>query len=213
MSTSTDSTPTSPTSGFQSIFQSAGGPPLILVCIAAGLLFGAFVGMFLMKRLRPGVVVQRVNGPGGAGAEVPLGEKPKLYDIYLQPASEESGAEHHPWANVYPFAAVYLPLSGNDAPPTPPSAAPSAPSLLSRVIARLPLRHHDSSRTRAGKGQAPSTPAPQLRGVQLAVTVSMPNPALHAPKSVDVTNDDHEDDPMPDCCIGTTIRLYRPESV
>lgn len=84
------------TSNGSSLFQSAGGPPLILVCIAGGLLFGAFVGMLLMKRLRPVVVVQRVNAPGDA--EVPLREKPQLYDIHLVSALE--GRELPPWAHL-----------------------------------------------------------------------------------------------------------------
>ncbi|KAI0353969.1 hypothetical protein OH77DRAFT_567302 [Trametes cingulata] len=220
--------PPPPPSGFQSIFQSAGGPPLILVCIAAGLLLGAFAGMFLMKRLRPGVVVvQRVHGGlGGAGAaEVKLGEKPKLYDIHVEPASvvgESRDEAGQPWANIYPFAAVYLPPSPSEVTPPPPTPS-TPPSTLSRLLARLPLRHlhHRSASTRPGKGHAPpsptstSPPTPPLRAVQLAFAVSMPNPALHAPKSADDDREDdaEDDDTMPDCCIGTTVRMYRPESV
>ncbi|KAH9852375.1 hypothetical protein C2E23DRAFT_885868 [Lenzites betulinus] len=154
MSSSASPTPTAssppppPTSGFSSIFQSAGGPPLILVCIAAGLLLGSFVGMFLIKRLRPAVVVHRVNGAALSG-EMRLGEKPKLYDVYLGPSAVAGGQDsEHPWAHT-----------------------------------------------------------------SLAVAVSMPNPSLNAPKTVDITDDDCHDDPMPDCCIGTTILPYQLETV
>ena len=92
--------PPSPTNGFSSIFQSPGGPPLILVCIAAGLLLGAFIGVLLMRRMRPPPVGQRGIGAAAflAGANQPLGEKPKLLDIHLSPAHTtagiDEGAEH-----------------------------------------------------------------------------------------------------------------------
>ncbi|EIW54842.1 uncharacterized protein TRAVEDRAFT_66365 [Trametes versicolor FP-101664 SS1] len=196
------STSSAPASGFSSLFQSAGGPPLILVCIAAGLLFGAFVGMFLMKRLRPTVVLQRAGG-AGLGGEAKLGEKPRLYDIYVAPLGD--GSEENPWAHISPFAALYLPSS--DADVKTPQPPPPSPSALSRVTARL----HWSARP--SKGHVPPPPAPELRSLQLAVTVSMPNPALHAPKDVDITDDYAHDDPMPDCCIGTAVLPYRLDSV
>ena len=78
--------------GFSSIFQSPGGPPLILVCIAAGLLLGAFLGILLMRRVRPPVAVQRAHGlrgAAGADAQKKLGEKPTLLDVRVLPGSEK----------------------------------------------------------------------------------------------------------------------------
>ncbi|KAI0331735.1 hypothetical protein GY45DRAFT_1214359, partial [Cubamyces sp. BRFM 1775] len=189
-----------------SLFQSAGGPPLILVCIAGGLLFGAFVGMLIMKRVRPVVVVQRVTLPGDT--EVPLGEKPQLYDVHLASTLEEGG-ELPPWAHFSPFAATYLPP--DDEPQSAPSSSPRrfSPAALSRIMARL----HRHSRSSKGHTAAPPS-VPGLRNVQLVFAVSMPNPALSMPKSAhhDVDDDDcHE--LMPDCCIGTTIHAYHPEPV
>ncbi|KAJ8481178.1 hypothetical protein ONZ51_g6169 [Trametes cubensis] len=201
MSTGSDSDTN--TNAGSSLFQSAGGPPLILVCIAGGLLFGAFVGMLLMKRLRPVVVVQRVNAfPGDA--EVPLGEKPQLYDIHLVSALEEGG-ELPPWAHFSPFAATYLP--SDDESKTAPSARRFSPAALSRIMARL----HRHSRSSKGHN-APPPGVLGLRNVQLVFAVSMPNPALSMPKSAhhDMDDDDcHE--LMPDCCIGTTVHPYHPE--
>ncbi|KAH9888063.1 hypothetical protein C8Q73DRAFT_655973 [Cubamyces lactineus] len=189
------------TSNGSSLFQSAGGPPLILVCIAGGLLFGAFVGMLLMKRLRPVVVVQRVNAPGDA--EVPLREKPQLYDIHLVSALEE-GRELPPWAHFSPFAATYLPTE--DEPQTAPSTRRFSPAALSRIMARL-HRH-----SRSSKGHTASPPsAPGLRDVQLVFAISMPNPALSMPKSAHHDDDDDYHELMPDCCIGTTIYPYLSE--
>ncbi|KAI0628567.1 hypothetical protein C8Q77DRAFT_1076632 [Trametes polyzona] len=199
-----DPAATSPTTGFNSIFQSAGGPPLILVCIAAGLLLGAFVGMVLMKRLRPVPVVQRVNGVP-IGMEVKLWEKPQLYDVHIEPPLSREGGGH-PWAHISPFAAVYLPHADSGA------IAPPSPHHRPNALARLAARLHRSQRP--GKGHVPSPPpSPELREVQLAVAVTMPNPALHAPKSVDVADDDCHEDPMPDCCIGTAVLPYRPALV
>ncbi|OSD05129.1 hypothetical protein PYCCODRAFT_1432882 [Trametes coccinea BRFM310] len=204
MSTSSSSTDPAPTSQFSSIFQSAGGPPLILVCIAGGLLIGAFVGMFIMKRLRPSVVVNRVSVAGRAQPQ--LGEKPKLFDVHIVASPGEGGGGEHPWSYAAPFAAVYLP-SDDDKVATPPLSSSPSPSALSRIMARL-NRH-----TRSNKGHI-STPlqTPQLRSVQLAFTVIMPDPAY--PASKNVSHDSHEDDdhepPMLDCCIGTTILPYRP---
>ena len=81
-----------PGGGFTSIFQSPGGPPLILVCIAAGLLLGAFLGILLMRRVRPPVAVQRAHGlrgAAGADAQKKLGEKPTLLDVRVLPGSEK----------------------------------------------------------------------------------------------------------------------------
>ncbi|KAI0821895.1 hypothetical protein BC628DRAFT_785881 [Trametes gibbosa] len=216
MSTSTSPTPSAspssspppaPTSSFNSIFQSAGGPPLILVCIAAGLLLGSFIGMFLVKRLRPAVVVQRVNGAALDG-DMRLGEKPKLYDVYLGPSAAELGQDsEHPWAHSSPFAAVYLPLSDDKA------VAPPAPVPTPTALSRVTVRFHRN--VRPGKGHVSAPLMPPLRSVQLAVAVSMPNPTLNTPKTVDITDDDDDchEDPMPDCCIGTTILPYKLETV
>ncbi|KAI0773808.1 hypothetical protein C8Q74DRAFT_784229 [Fomes fomentarius] len=84
----------SPNPGFGSIFQSPGGPPLILVCIAAGLLLGAFIGVLLMRRMRPPVVVQRMGAGRGRGA-VKLGEKPKLLDIHLGQRTDVGSSGSH----------------------------------------------------------------------------------------------------------------------
>ena len=91
------SPPPSPTSGgFSSIFQSPGGPPLILVFIAAGLLLGAFIGVLLMRRVRPSAPGQRGVGAAAFLAgfnNPPLGEKPRLLNIHLLPAPIEDGVE------------------------------------------------------------------------------------------------------------------------
>ena len=68
---------------FNSIFQSPGGPPLILVCIAAGLLLGAFTGVLVMRRVRPGHALLVHRGADGAlrlGPErgAGVGEKPAI---------------------------------------------------------------------------------------------------------------------------------------
>ena len=89
------SAPSQPT-GFSSIFQSPGGPPLILVCIAAGLLLGAFTGVLLMRRMRPALVGRAPGagaGVGGAGrrAGALLGEKPRLLDVHILPREEGNG--------------------------------------------------------------------------------------------------------------------------
>ena len=77
-----------PGGGFTSIFQSPGGPPLILVCIAAGLLLGAFTGVLVMRRVRPGHALLVHRGADGAlrlGPErgAGVGEKPRLVDVHL----------------------------------------------------------------------------------------------------------------------------------
>ncbi|TBU38641.1 hypothetical protein BD309DRAFT_507107 [Dichomitus squalens] len=196
MSTSTTpSPPTGPATqspGFSSIFQSPGGPPLILVCIAAGLLLGAFIGVLLMRRMRPRVVVQRMNGADFLrGLNPNFGEKPTLLDIHLLPASEEGtsygdgkgkvGGERGAWGHVSPFAARYL--SSSDGQPKSSTAPPSSPpsftrgeGVLSRIITqfywanpRWRPRPHEHSPT------SPN-PHPDARRVQLAVTISMPSP-------------------------------------
>ena len=101
--------------GFSSIFQSPGGPPLILVCIAAGLLLGAFIGVLLMRRMRPHVVVRGMNAADFLrGLNPEHGEKPKLLDIHLLPPRQEGvlygdagangkgklGSELGAWAHV-----------------------------------------------------------------------------------------------------------------
>ncbi|RPD54939.1 hypothetical protein L226DRAFT_83112 [Lentinus tigrinus ALCF2SS1-7] len=182
MSTSSSTTTTtSPTSvpSFNSIFQSPGGPPLILVCIAAGLLLGAFLGILLMRRVRPTVAVQRVNGRGFPDPKK-LGEKPKLLDIYLAPRSgTDAGAGR--WENLFPFAGLYLPSSN---PPTPETSSPP-PSRTElwrrRVLARVPTRLRPSARRShdphpSPKGQASSDAVPPVRQLLLAITVSMPSP-------------------------------------
>ncbi|KAI8972881.1 hypothetical protein BD414DRAFT_499684 [Trametes punicea] len=207
------SQPSQPNSGFNSIFQSAGGPPLILVCIAAGLLFGAFIGMLIMKRFRPSVIVQRVNRASGDD-QGQLGEKPKLFDVHLRPIPEDGGGGGDSWAYTSPFAAVYLPsASDRDDDPGPATQPARTPSPLSRLMARL------RSHARSDKGNStPSPPrTPELRRVQLAFAVSMPDPAHSgSPKGMRGDNaheDDCHDQPVPDCCIGTTILPYRPGPV
>ncbi|KAI0667295.1 hypothetical protein C8Q78DRAFT_400603 [Trametes maxima] len=205
MSSTTSSTPSATaSSGFHSIFQSAGGPPLILVVIAAGLLFGAFVAMFLLKRLRPVVVVQRVPGAGLAG-ETALGEKPRLFDIHLVPP-EEGGAVA-PWAYLSPFGAVYLQSPDTSISAPPASSRSSNP--LTRIVTRL--RRDPKS----GKGHNIPSNDPEIRPVQLVFTVSMPNPHPTHPfqKNVDINEDDCDESPMPDCCIGTTVLPYRLEAI
>ncbi|PIL23148.1 hypothetical protein GSI_14457 [Ganoderma sinense ZZ0214-1] len=235
--------PPSPTSGFSSIFQSPGGPPLILVCIAAGLLLGAFIGVLLMRRMRPPPIAQRGIGAAAffAGANQPLGEKPKLVDIHLLPppatgvdgtgsaghgTGKEKLGEHGAWGTVSPFAAQYLhPAPSAD---RPRSLFPSAQSPfasrnrtpLARLAARMPWA---DPRWRAGAHELspPAGAQPEARAVQLAVTVSMPSPrhpsflpplpksgsshGVHAPPA----HKGHDDeDPMPDCCIGTVVVSY-----
>ncbi|CDO71103.1 hypothetical protein BN946_scf184844.g107 [Trametes cinnabarina] len=204
-SSNTTATVPTPTSQFSSIFQSAGGPPLILVCIAGGLLIGAFVGMFIMKRLRPSVVVNRVNVSGRAQPQ--LGEKPTLFDVLI--AAPEQGSGKHLRDRNAPFAAVYLP-SDDDKAAAPSPSSTLSPSALSRVMASL--RRH----TGFHKGHIPAPPqTPQPRKVQLAFAVAMPDPAFPASKGTthDVHEDQYHEHPMPDCCIGTTILPYRPGPV
>ncbi|KAI0641316.1 hypothetical protein C8Q79DRAFT_919677 [Trametes meyenii] len=205
MSSTTSSTPSATAaSGFQSIFQSAGGPPLILVVIAAGLLFGAFVAMFLLKRLRPVVVVQRVPGVG-LGGEVALGEKPRLFDIHLVPPGGVGAVD--PWARLSPFGAVYLPS------PDTNTSAPPTSSRSSNTFTRVMTRLRRDPKSGKGHNVPPSDPG--IRPVQLVFTVSMPNPTPRhtLQKNVDINEDDCDESPMPDCCIGTTVLPYRLEAV
>ncbi|KAI0754221.1 hypothetical protein C8Q80DRAFT_354435 [Daedaleopsis nitida] len=246
-----------PPSGFNSIFQTPGGPPLILVCIAAGLLLGAFIGVLLMRRMRPGVVVQRVHGGRVPGSQFKLGERPTLLDIHIMPRSEVgmgrglygdglrngtggTGPETAEWARVSPFAAMYIP-SSEPTKPLPPSrpAAPSSSlrSHVHRVQQALAHLRHSAPRA-AHDPHAPSTSSStDLRQVQLAVAVTMPNPkqpqyarpspagtsssgkASSNPNTHDLhahnNNDNHahssgDDDEMPDCCIGTVVVQYHP---
>ncbi|KAI1794291.1 hypothetical protein LXA43DRAFT_1091823 [Ganoderma leucocontextum] len=231
------SPPPSPTNGFSSIFQSPGGPPLILVCIAAGLLLGAFIGVLLMRRMRPPVVAHRGIGAAAflRGLNLPLGEKPALLDIHLLPTlasgsdeevehgtGKQKLAEQGAWGHVSPFAAVYLPsdrpLSQSAQSPSASATASRSRSLLSRLMARMPWA---DPRLRSGSYELSPLTSPQLeaRKVQLAVTVSMPSPqhpsyrppSSSATRTVSgiphdthaLTHDNHVDNPMPDCCIGT----------
>ncbi|KAI0761288.1 hypothetical protein BD413DRAFT_445399, partial [Trametes elegans] len=200
-------------SGFSSIFQSAGGPPLILVCIAAGLLLGAFVGMVAMRRFRPVVVVHRAPGGGRPGPGPELGEKPALFDIHLQSdphdvlgGSGEWGAGADKWARISPFAAVYLPPSEPDPSTATADDTPPRPSPTARLLALV------RSHLRRAPAEAEALPlrptAPEPRAVQLAVAVCMPAP----PRLRDACGAD-EDQPVPDCCIGTAVSVYRPEPV
>lgn len=95
MSSTSTTSPTTPVAPpvptFTSIFQSPGGPPLILVCIAAGLLIGAFLGILLMRRMRPTVAVQGVHGLRGfPDPQKTLGEKPKLLDVHIVPRGDSA---------------------------------------------------------------------------------------------------------------------------
>ncbi|KAM5543493.1 hypothetical protein V8D89_002744 [Ganoderma adspersum] len=231
--------PPSPSNGFSSIFQSPGGPPLILVCIAAGLLLGAFIGVLLMRRMRPPPLGHRGIGATAflTNANQPLGEKPKLLDIHLSPtyaAGIDEGVEHGTgkeklgeqgaWGAVSPFAAVYL---ASDRPLS--AQSPSAPatrsrdrnrSPLGRLAARMPWA---DPRWRAGSHELSSLANAQseARPVQLAVTVSMPSPRhpsylppLPTGKGGsgalhDNYAHDSHEENMPDCCIGTVTVSYR----
>ncbi|TFK92521.1 hypothetical protein K466DRAFT_595185 [Polyporus arcularius HHB13444] len=187
---STTTTPTTPTPPvappaptFNSIFQSPGGPPLILVCIAAGLLLGAFLGILLMRRMRPTVAVQGTPGLRGfPDPQKTLGEKPKLLDVHIVPRADSAymtstGAGG--WGGVSPFAALYLPSPETSATPGP-SPIPSRTEIWRRrVLALVPDSLRPSRRSHdphASHKSAAGTGTPSVRAVQLAVTVSMPSP-------------------------------------
>ncbi|KAI0718715.1 hypothetical protein C8T65DRAFT_693596 [Cerioporus squamosus] len=183
------STTPTPVPSFNSIFQSPGGPPLILVCIAAGLLLGAFLGILLMRRIRPTIAVQRMHGINGfPDPQKKLGEKPKLLDVHIVPRSDPggvagAGGEPGRWQGLFPFAALHLQSpdasAASGAPPS--SASPGRNEIWRRrLLARIPAqlrpfsrRTHDPhapAKTQVGDG------TPSLREVQLAVMVSMPSP-------------------------------------
>lgn len=72
-----------------SIFSTSGGPPLILVFLAAGLLVGALVALIILRRFYPD---RRLRGRLAQIAEEDerrrkkrreLGEKPVLWDVYV----------------------------------------------------------------------------------------------------------------------------------
>ena len=66
-----------------SIFDGSGGPALIIVFVAVGLLIGAFTALIIVRRAPPaGVVGANLNG-WYLNTEPPLGEKPKLYAVHL----------------------------------------------------------------------------------------------------------------------------------
>ncbi|RDX51773.1 hypothetical protein OH76DRAFT_1417129 [Lentinus brumalis] len=189
-STTSPTTPVAPPAPtFNSIFQSPGGPPLILVCIAAGLLLGAFLGILLMRRMRPTVAVQGTPGLRGfPDPQKTLGEKPRLLDVHIVPRSDSAnmvwtgagaGGERGPWGGVLPFAALYLPSPETSA-TAAPFPSPARTEIWRRqVLALIPGRLRPSRRSHdphASHKSAAGTGTSSVRAVQLAVTVSMPSP-------------------------------------
>ncbi len=86
-------------------------------------------------------------------------------------------------------------------------------------MARMPWA---DSRWRAGAHELSplSSAQPEAREVQLAVTVSMPSPRhpsylrlppLPAAATRTGLGAPHDEENMPDCCIGTVLASYRPD--
>ncbi|OBZ67733.1 hypothetical protein A0H81_12201 [Grifola frondosa] len=99
---STSSSIATSTQSSLGVFESAGGPPLILVCIAVGLLVGVFAGVIIMRRIRPHPVVARRTPDGFFRAsEQRFGEKPLLCDLHPNPVAwpEYDGKENR-WEKV-----------------------------------------------------------------------------------------------------------------
>ncbi|KAJ3477961.1 hypothetical protein NLI96_g10099 [Meripilus lineatus] len=119
-----------------SIFSTTGGPPLILVFLAAALLIGALLALLVLRRLYPqrgGLFVMRAE-PGRTGKVKRFGEKPLLWDVYLDDhhhGDERVMKEKLGWQYVVPISARFI----STEPPTPEGSAaqPSSNSPLSTL--------------------------------------------------------------------------------
>ncbi|KAH9916998.1 uncharacterized protein BXZ73DRAFT_92435 [Epithele typhae] len=221
--------------GFTSILQSPAGPPLILVCIAGGLFLGAFCGTVIMRRFRPDLIIHRVandskRGPG-------FGDKPKLLDMHLLPAAapnvrsgKASSSSPASWASLS-VSAPPLPRFLRHGPhPTgkgpPPLHPPRPPDRLPRAFSLRKALPRIGRAPRDPEVAATAAENPTVRKVQLAVAHTMmilgthaipktrpalspasPDsaPPIHDPRS---TTTGADEDPMPDCCIGTLVVTY-----
>lgn len=160
------------------IFSTTGGPPLILVFLAAGLLIGALVALLVLRRVYP------QGGRRGVVARVAtnrrrrrrIGEKPVLWDFYLQEDDEEGLSEKGftKWTQVLPISAKFIPneTSRHNASPTSPRLPSSRPSFVQKYFRRSDLS--------TSKTQEPpfSDSSEQLIDgkLEVAVTIAMPRP-------------------------------------
>ncbi|KAI0783821.1 hypothetical protein C8Q75DRAFT_736641 [Abortiporus biennis] len=213
--TSTSASSTSTNAGSSSnIFSTSGGPPLILVFLAAGL---------LRNFVNPSNALRRRRGDSGGS----LGEKPILWDIYLDyeglddrekcKVTEEEKAN---WIDVIPISAQLLVHSSapSSSEPTIPSSSPP-PQPPRPVFSRLlppylqPYSLAGRNVTLSGQPQSPppssiplmtvspasqSAPSSSETKIEVAVAIAMPQPPDSDNSSNYPGNDGF------DFCIGLT---------
>lgn len=95
--------PTSAVTGSASVFDGAGGPALIIVFVALGLLVGAFVALLLIRRVPNRDMFATSNLGIGAWYVPPepiiVGEEPKLFEARLA-VDENASWKEHVWGEV-----------------------------------------------------------------------------------------------------------------
>lgn len=193
---STSSSDPTGTSSTNNIFATTGGPPLILVFLAAGLLVGALLALLILRRLYPQrgrPLVQPRNGR--RRGENNFGEKPLIYDVYLDylainhhQAEGEWGYtdEEKLWKDVQPISAKFITEeTPSNSPSDPSTPSPPIPSLSQPYS--LMGRHLFLSRSNNNPSHIPLEPTSSINTtnsmhsqgtLQVAVAIAMPRPPM-----------------------------------
>ncbi|KAI0941980.1 hypothetical protein AcW1_009681 [Taiwanofungus camphoratus] len=103
LSTPSDSDPNTP-----SVLGSSNGLATILVCLAAGLLIGVVVSVFALRRFYPRMRFLNRPSVGRQESEAKLGEKPRMWDVYVGNTAPLTGGQESGWQEMLPLSVSFI---------------------------------------------------------------------------------------------------------